>query len=154
MSLSRDNLSTAITEHSGQLQHHDVIMSHYPWWLKKTMMSGWHLTLNYPFAESVMSKTDYCQLIMKVSGQVDITKPMRGSLSLALTNQKLWEGGVSVQCTIPVTGGGMEVLQDDFLVPGWLRGYDQTMCDVNMSLCRSQQSLSNSVITNTYITRC
>ena len=28
MSLSRDNLSTAITEHSGQLQHHDVIMSH------------------------------------------------------------------------------------------------------------------------------
>ena len=144
MRLSRDNLSTAKTELSGQLQHHDVIMLHYSWWLKKTMMSGWHLTLNYPFAESVMSKTDYCQLIMKVSGQVDTTQPMRGSLHGVQTNQRLKGGGVSVQCTIPVTGGGMEVLQDDFLVPGWLRGYDQTMCDVNMSLCRSQHSATQS----------
>ena len=70
------------------------------------------------FTQSVMSKTDYCQLIMKVSGQVDITKPMRGPPHGVLSNQKLREGGVSVQCTIPVTGGGVEVLQDDFLVPG------------------------------------
>ena len=110
MSLSRDNLSTAITEHSGQLQHHDVIMSHYPWWLKKTMMSGWHLTLNYPFAESVMSKTDYCQLIMKVSGQsghlstnervtmlsTDQSEARRRGCFCTMYNSRDWRGDVGI----------------------------------------------------------
>ena len=53
-----------------------------------------------------MSKTDYCQLKMKVSvsGQL-MTNEM---ITAVVPDQsEAGRGGVSVQCTIPVTGEGM-----------------------------------------------